>query len=100
MWNTGGPNTELTRNDMAMRFATGTGLTEAQAKIITSPPLNGSDSETEVAENLIVTASPKPKRSETDKGMCVCAFSHVACIHAHTHIVFAPFRAPNRRKSR
>ena len=75
MWNTRGSNAEQTRDQIAMEFAMALGLDEGQAKVITSPPVDEEDSETEITEGVYVTASPKPNRTGTGTDMCVRAFS-------------------------
>ena len=89
MWNTGGSNAEQTRDEIAMEFAMALGLEEAQAKVITSPPVEESESETEITEDIHVIVSPKPNRTATGTGMCVCAFSRLI---RRFHSFLRPFR--------
>jgi hypothetical protein len=89
MWNTGGSNAEQTRDEIAMEFAMALGLEEAQAKVITSPPVEESESETEITEDIHVIASPKPNRTATGTGMCVRAFSRLI---RPFHSFLRPFR--------
>ena len=89
MWNTEGSNAEQTRDEIAMEFAMALGLEEAQAKVITSPPVEESESETEITEDIHVIASPKPNRTGTGTGMYVHAFSPLTCpLYSFLH----PFR--------
>jgi len=89
MWNTGSSNAEQTRDEIAMEFAMALGLEEAQAKVITSLPVEESESETEITEDIHVIASLKPNRTATGTGMCVRAFLHlIRPFHSFLH----PFR--------
>ena len=89
IWNTGSSNAEQTRDKIAMEFAMILGLEEAQAKVITSLPVEESESETEITEDIHVIASPKPNRTATGTGMCVRAF---LCLIRPFHSFLCPFR--------
>ena len=89
MWNTRGSNAEQIRDQIAMEFAMALGLDEGQAKVITSPPVDEENSETEITEGVHVTASPKPNRTATGTGMCVRAFSRLI---RPFHSFLRPFR--------